>query len=230
MRPLQIILCICLITGIILTGCTPATSLKNEGTIVYDIVYAQQQKEKASNKTLPTKMVIKYKNNKLLNQIEGMGGLVTLTFIQDKDQNKSNYLVKLLNKKLYYTDTLGEITNNFMFADSTGITIIPSHEKKTILGYLCNSATIQLGNTDQTKFNIYYTNEIGQPNPNQDTPFEPIKGIMLEFGMILSNVKVNLVANTIEPGSVDDSAFEIPSDYKKMDKATLLEVFKLFNQ
>lgn len=175
-------------------------------------------------------MVIKYKNNKLLNQIEGMGGLVTLTFIQDKDQNKSNYLVKLLNKKLYYTDTLGEITNNFMFSDSTGITIIPSHEKKTILGYLCNSATIQLGNPDQTKFNIYYTNEIGQPNPNQDTPFEPIKGIMLEFGMILSNVRVNLVANAIEQGRVDDSAFEIPSDYKKMDKATLLEVFKLFNQ
>jgi len=230
MQPRQILLSICFITGIILTGCKLNTSLKDEGTIVYDIVYSNENQNKVSDKTLPTKMVIKFKKNKLLNQIEGMGGMVTLTFIQDKDLNRSHYLVKLLNKKLYYTDTLGEISTNFMFAESSGITIMPNHEKKDILGYLCNSATIELGDTGNNKFNIFYTNEIGQPNPNQDTPFEPIKGIMLEFGMILSKVKVNLIASSIDPSSVENSDFDIPSDYKRMDKETLLEVFKLFNQ
>jgi len=226
----QTLLSICFITGIILTGCNPTISLKDEGTIVYDIVYAKERQDKVSDKTLPTKMVIKYKKNKLLNQIEGMGGMVTLTYIQDKDLNRSHYLVKLLNKKLYYTDSLGEISTNFMYANSSGIIITPSHEKREILGYLCKSATIQVGDSGTTKFNIFYTSEIGQPNPNQDTPFEPIKGIMLEFGMILSKVHVNLVASTIEPGNVATSEFNIPTDYKRMDKETLLEVFKLFNQ
>lgn len=230
MKPSQFLLSICLITGIIISGCSPKTSLKDEGTIVYSITYAKDNQGKVSDKTLPTKMVVKYKKNKFLNQMEGMGGMVTLTYIQDKDINQCHYLVKLLNKKLYYTDSLGEISNNFMFADSTGITITPNHEKKEILGYLCNSATIQLGNAKKTKFTIFFTNEIGQPNPNQDTPFEPIKGIMLEFGMILSKVQVNLVASSIDSESIDTSTFEIPSDYKQMDKETLLEVFKLFNQ
>jgi hypothetical protein len=230
MRPIQIILSFCLITGIILSGCAPKASLKDEGTIIYDIVYAHEQQANISNKTLPKRMVVKYQNHKLLNQIEGMGGMVTLTYIQDKDQNISHYLVKLLNKKIYYTDTLGEITTNFMFSDSSAITITPSHEKKEILGYICNSATIEADNSDHTKFTIYYTNEIGQPNPNQNTPFEPIKGIMLEFGMILSNVHVKLVANSIEAGGIDSTTFAIPEEFKKMDKETLLEVFKLFNQ
>ena len=226
----QILLSICFITGIILSGCAPSTSLKDEGTIVYDIVYVKASKNKGSDKTLPTRMVIKYKKNKLLNQIEGMGGMVTLTYIQDKDLNRSHYLVKLLNKKLYYTDTLGEISTNFMYANSSGITITPSHETREILGYLCNSATVEVGDSGASKLNIFYTNEIGQPNPNKDTPFEPIKGIMLEFGMILSKVQVTLVASSIESGSVESSDFNIPSDYKRMDKETLLEVFKLFNQ
>lgn len=230
MRPTKLIYSICLITGIILVGCAPKASLKDEGTIVYDIVYAQDQQQKVANKTLPKRMIVKYQKHKLLNQIEGMGGMVTLTFIQDKDQNISHYLVKLLNQKIYYTDTLGEITTNLMFSDSSAITITPSHEKKEILGYSCNSATIEVGNSAHSTFNIYYTNEIGQTNPNQNTPFEPIKGIMLEFGMTLSNVQVKLVANSVEAGGIDSTTFAIPDDYKKMNKATLLDVFKLFNQ
>lgn len=222
-KPKQLYLCF--ITGLFLFSCNSGTSLKESGTVVYHITYPN---DSLNTKTLPTQMTIRYKNSMIFTQIEGLSGMVNITYIENRETKVSHYLIKLLNKKLYYTDSTGSVGASFLYQDMPSITITPEDGIKKILGYNCHIAKFHINDSSQATFDVYYTKDIGQPNPNVDTPFEQIDGVMLQFGMLLANKKVIIAASKIENDGLDNSNFAVPSGYKRINKETLLEVFKLF--
>ena len=217
---------ICFITGLLVQSCTPSTSLKDAGTIVYDITYPTDTVK--INKTLPSQMTIRYKDSMLYTQIEGMSGMVNITYVENRKTKVSHYLIKLFYKKLYYTDSTGTIGASFLYQDMPSISIIPQEGTKKILGYNCKIAKFHINDASQATFDVYYTNEIGRPDPNQNTPFEQIDGVMLQFGMTMSQKKVIIKASRIENDENAADSFAIPSGYKRINKETLMEVFRLF--
>jgi len=191
--------------------------------VVYQITYPDD-----TAKTLPTQMTIKYSNNMINTQIEALSGAVSITYIENRETKVSHYLIKLLNKKLFYTDSTGNFGASFLYQDMPSITITPQKGNKKILGYNCQVATFHINDSSQASFDVYYTKEIGRPNPNQNTPFEQIDGVMLQFGMVMAHRKVIIEASKIENSGTDISNFTVPTGYKRINKETLLEVFKLF--
>jgi len=220
------LLYICFITGLFFQSCSPNASLKDAGSVVYEITYPSDTIK--ANKTLPSQMTIRYKDSMVLTQIEGMSGMVNITYIENRKTNVSNYLIKLFYKKLYFTDSTGSIGASFLYQDMPSITVIPQSGSKRILGYNCQIAKFHINDDSQATFDVYYTKELGRPNPNQNTPFDQIDGVMLQFGMMMSQKEVIIKAKTIEKDSKDIDNFSIPAEYKRINKETLLEVFKLF--
>ena len=76
----------------------------------------------------------------VLTQIEGMSGMVNITYIENRKTKVSNYLIKLFYKKLYFTDSTGSIGASFLYQDMPSITIIPQSGSQKILGYNCQIA------------------------------------------------------------------------------------------
>jgi len=223
MNSLQKQLYICFITGLLLFSCNSNRSLKQEGMVVYQITYPND-----TAKTLPTQMTIRYNKNMINTQIEGLSGMVSITYIENRETKVSHYLIKLLNKKLFYTDSTGNLGASFLYQDMPSFTITPQKGNHKILGYNCQIAKFHINDSSQASFEVYYTNEIGRPNPNQNTPFEQIDGVMLQFGMMMANKKVIIAASKIENDGANISNFAVPNGYKRINRETLLEVFKLF--
>ncbi|GAO31830.1 hypothetical protein [Geofilum rubicundum] len=62
--------------------------------------------------------------------------------------------------------------------------------------------------------NIWYTNEIGIEDPNRNTPFEMIPGLMLEFEIVYQNIIFHLKADKVIEESHPAEIFNIPAGYE----------------
>jgi GLPGLI family protein len=180
-----------------------------EGTIEYAASVVDQSNPMAG--MAPSKMTIKFKNNKSCAEMSAGMGLFTTSFISDPEKKSLIQLVKLLNKK--FSMVMNEAAlkkENELF----NMEIIPSKQTKIIAGYKCEKATVHYKAGDFTDFDIFYTKELNIKNSNFANPFYMIDGVLMEYQMTKSGMEMKFVATSVKKEDIDDSVFELPADYK----------------
>lgn len=197
-----------------------------EGFIEYSMEYLNEEEINMAN-LLPHKMVIKFKDNNTINKIESFSGVVSFKSITRNDDKTNTTLVKLLNKKFLYQEPIGE--NSFSYDYIPGMKLEFTDSTKEIAGYLCQHAIATFPNSNNPGFDIFYTKEINIESPNAFTPFEEIDGVMLQFEVVMYNFKVRFTADHIQATKIANEEFEIPADYKKVNKESMEEIINLFS-
>jgi GLPGLI family protein len=130
--------------------------------------------------------------------------------------------IPLLNIKLYVPATS---KNLLIFSQITQEnTIILSDEIKEIAGFTAKKAIIKSLDNNYPDFEVWYSDNFHIDNPNQNTPFNQIPGLLLEAEIIFRNITFKLIADKITSKNINDESFQIPSDYELASNSEIEEL------
>jgi GLPGLI family protein len=196
----------------------------SEGVIEYDAEPVDKAHPMAD--LAPTKMTVKFKENKSCVDLSAGMGLFSTSFISDPDSRTMIQLVKLLNKKYAHVfDTIELRKEN---EKTPKMVVQKTNETKMIAKYKCKKAHISFPGTDNPGFDVFYTTDIDIQNPNWSNPFSEIEGVMMEYQMTRHGMEMHFIARAVNCIEVDDAVFEVPEDYKVIGKPELDDLFEAF--
>jgi GLPGLI family protein len=139
--------------------------------------------------------------------------LVSPSFTQSVLYNKSTGTAVILrefgnNKFMTKLDNSKWVAENKRY---DGMTVsFPGNETKTILGYECKKAVIQL--KDGTAFNLYYAGNIVPSVKEFEYQFKDIPGFVLEYeSQEAESKKIKYTATKINLSPVQASRFDLPT-------------------
>tara|TARA_R110001583_G_scaffold16041_10_gene65195 strand:- start:77 stop:754 length:678 start_codon:yes stop_codon:yes gene_type:complete len=191
-----------------------------EGTITYKVCYETSEDSNPIVALLPTQVEYKFKNNNISVLSEGYLGFFSTRFISKIDEPNSSILFKILNNKMNYEFSSKEIP--FIYNHKLATKIKYLKTDKVIAGYKCKLARVFIEDVPNP-IDVYYTEDIHLENPNRNTPFSKINGVMLEFETTMNKIKAKFSAQNVNLTPVNENAFIIPSDYVKSDAETILK-------
>ncbi|MFP4555565.1 MAG: hypothetical protein ACLFNU_01730 [Bacteroidales bacterium] len=211
-------------------GCSDGTRKGefSEGHIEYNITYIDNHPPKYDTNLRPNKMVVKFKDNNTINKIEGLSGALSFAFIQDIESKSTHTMIKLLNKNLLFFEPIYDDRYPFAYDDMPEFTISRTNDTIEVQGFKCRRAIATYNDSLLSPFEILYTKDIAVANPNYNTPFDSIDGVMLKFSVTLFNQNMQVEANSVKATKVSDDEFTIPADFEKINEETLKDVIELF--
>lgn len=214
---------------LVVSGCNDFRTKKNfnEGTIEYAIQFEGNDQSKVNTKLLPNKVTVKFRDNNTSNKIEGLSGTVNLSYIRNIKDQDCIILVNIWNKKLYFQDSLSKVDLPNAYAGMPDISIKKTDEIVHFKGYTCKKAIAHYNDSTDNSFEILYTNDINITNPNINTPFDSIDGVMLKFSMKFHKHLICISAISIKPENISMDEFSVPSDYEKVPKRTIEDLISL---
>ena len=171
---------------------------------------------------MPTKATFRFKDNITSTEIKMGMGIMTTWFISDPDVMTITALLQISDKK--YALVLDSLQVNAYFVDKHRVQLTPTTETKKIAGFNCKK--VMLTDTTGISYPVYYTDDIKLRNPNWGTPMKNIKGVLMEYPIVLNNIKMVLIANGVSAELNDSSVFKTPADYSKM--ATMKDMPEIF--
>lgn len=201
--------------------------LSEEGVVEYAITYPDSSSKRFDSNMRPEKLVVKFKNKKTLTSIQGLSGAVSLSFIHKSDESSTIILVKLFNKKLYYTENYKKGEMPLVYLQMPKLIIKPTNDIVKVQNYECSRYIGSFEDDSLNKFDILFTNQLGVTNPNEKTPYAAIDGLLMVFTLKMYGQTMSLNATSISKGKVHNSDFEIPKDYERVSKETINDVFEL---
>lgn len=214
---------------ILLNSCAELGKEKlfSEGLIEYSITYDDSAPLKYDPSLRPDKMIIKYKDSNMLNRIEGLSGAVTFSLIQNYEDKRNITLIKLMNKKLYYEEPMVDGEFPPTFSEMPEIAIVKTDEQEKFLGFTCSKAVATFLDSTNVSFDILYTKDVAIENPNRNTPFEEIDGVMLKFRVKLYDQNMIVTAVNVKSTKISSDEFVIPPEYERVTKETIYDVIYL---
>lgn len=195
-----------------------------EGVIEYDITYPKVDPNSMMVSGLPSKAFLRFKNDNMVNDMSGMMGLISITYISNQTTKKVAQTLTLINKK-YVSDISPEEMQKMNASYLSGIE--SGKNTQVIAGLKCKEAIVKLVNGEEV--HVFYTNEIGIKNPNWSNPYSKIDGVMMDFTMERYGLAMHLKAKSVISQKVDDAAFNIPDDHKKISFAELEKILQELN-
>ncbi|MGQ0827062.1 MAG: hypothetical protein ACT4ON_01580 [Bacteroidota bacterium] len=207
---------------LLLAGCkTTDEKFISEGIIEYDAAVIDQSNPMAG--LAPSKMSIKFKNNKSCAEMSAGMGLFSTSFISNPETKSLTQLVKLLNKKFSLVLNEAELKKeNALYP----FEIISTKETKLIAGYNCIKAHVKFKDDSAPEFDIYYTKELDIQNPNFANPFHMIDGVLMEYQMKKFGLEMKFTVKTVKKEFVEDTVFELPNDYKSITQQEMNDLFE----
>jgi len=190
-----------------------------EGEIHYNITYLESKLGKIPVELLPKEMTMKFRNDGVVTEIGGIFGYFSISNVTNVKKSDNLTYLKVMNKKFYFEGKSGEIAPGFQ--KMTDIDIEYVNGNKEICGFLCEQALVKLPEIDDEPVPVFFTREIDIKDPNSATPYQEIDGVLLEFYLTLSNLKMKLVAQNVYSKSVSDRKFDRQTDYLRISKPTM---------
>ncbi len=202
---------------LIFQGSCKKASLSHErqGMIIYSITYLENDLEKFSTDLLPKKLTVRFRNDNTAMEIDGFFGLFNIcNVINVKKKTNITYL-NVLDKKFYYEGKFDEPAAGF--GKIPKLTIRPGTHSREICGYMAKEAYVVLpGN--EVPIPVYYTTDIPVQNPNWATPYRDINGVLLEFYLHISKLKMKLTATGVYFKDIDEKYFAPRKNYIKVSR------------
>jgi GLPGLI family protein len=109
------------------------------------------------------------------------------------------------------------------------LVVVESSETKEICGLKCKKAVGTSAAFNNKPFDIYYTDEIKIADPNMNSPFQDIKGVLLQFTADMNNISMSLIAEKVSEIEIEDEIFDKPEGYTSVSKDEMLNIVNEFN-
>lgn len=207
---------------LVFTRCGEPTDEKfiSEGIIEYDAAVVDMSNPMAN--MAPTKMSLKFKEDKCLLEMSAGMGLFSTSFISNPEEQSLTQLVKLLNKKFALVQKPEGIK-----AENEGypLELIPTNETKVIAGYTCTKVHVKVKNDAADEFDVYYTKDLNIKNPNFANPYSSIDGVLMEYQMKKFGLEMRFTAKAVMKKEIDDESFKLNKDYKLISQEEMDELF-----
>ncbi len=195
-----------------------------EGIIEYDITYPKVDPNNMMVSGLPSKAFLRFKNNNMVNDMSGMMGLISITYISNQTTKKVAQTLTLISKK-YVSDISTEEMKKMNDSYLSGIE--SGKNTQEIAGFKCKEAIVTLQNGETV--HVFYTNDIGIKNPNWSNPYSKIDGVLMDFQMERYGLTMHLKAKSVLAQKIDDNTFDVSSDHKKIPFAELEKILQELN-
>lgn len=183
-----------------------------EGIITFGISYESLPDEmKEAVAMLPKEQTFFIKNNK--SKFVQNSSMSSTIVISDSKSNTSTVLMDAMGQKYKMTidtDELGDMEK----VSSDEIKIEYVNETKTIAGYVCKKAVVQMEGFDQEAI-FYYTEEIA-PLMLSGMEGLNLKGLPLEYIISMDGMTMIMKASKVDKTTIPDSTFDIPEGYAEM--------------
>ncbi|NOY36611.1 MAG: hypothetical protein GXO83_03460 [Chlorobi bacterium] len=194
---------------------------EQEGEIVYNITYVQNDLEKFTTDLLPKKLIVRFKDDNIDMEIDGFFGLFNISNIINARKKTNITYLSILDKKFYYQGDFNEPAVGFGTIAKLDVKYVNS--TKELCGYEAKEAFVKLPDQD-IPIPIYYTSAIKVENPNRATPYSDINGILLEFYLDVSKLKMKLLAEGVYFKDIDDGHFEPRKGYQRISRQQMEEI------
>ncbi len=210
---------------ILFTGCKKKTdSTLSEGRIEFDITYQDDRIGGYSSNLLPKQMNMEFKDNRTRNSIEGGLGFFNLVNVSDLNDSRIITYVKFIDRKYIYEGKRKEPT--CCFGRLEGMRLEFTDKTRVIAGFTCNHAIASFPDDGIKPFDIWYTHDIPLDNPNVNTPFSEVPGVMLEFDTLLGDISMHVVATKFKPVKIDETGFKPPGNYSPVTKFEMEKIIR----
>lgn len=204
------------------SGCQKSqVAQQQEGEIVYNITYVQNELEKFTTDLLPKKLIIRFKNNNIEMEIDGFFGLFNISNIVNAKKKTNITYLSVLDKKFYYQGEFNEPAVGF--GSLSNLKIKSGTTTKEICGFDAKEVFVTFPGND-VPVPVYYTDAIDITKPNRTTPYKDIDGILLEFYLDVSKLKMKLSAEGVYFKDIDDSVFETRKGYQRISRQQMEEI------
>ncbi|PCH92025.1 MAG: hypothetical protein COB85_08595 [Bacteroidetes bacterium] len=155
-------------------------------------------------------------------------GVFKTALIADPSTRIVHQLLKIMSKK--YVMELDSNEIHQLYGELPEMKVHFTDETKEIAGYKCHKAVVTFKNNIKEEFNIFYTDEIDIENSNWCTPFNEIKGVLLEYHVRKYNYEMKLVATKVTKADIDANDFVVPSDYEQISQDEMDKIFEGFKE
>lgn len=197
----------------------------SEGIIEYDITYPKLDQNSMMVSGMPSKAYLRFKDNNMANDMSGMMGLISITYISNQKNKTVEQRLNLINKKYaseISSDDLKRLNESYVSSIEEGGADVE------IAGYKCKEALVKLA--DGEKLKVYYTNEIDIEQPNWSNPYNKIDGVLMDFQMERYGVVMHLKAKSVLAQEMDDATFKLPADSSEYKKIVFAELEKILEE
>lgn len=222
---LPILYFLCLSFAILFTGISCShqgfKEKINEGVIIYDITYKNNSGQSFPIQLLPKTLEMKFNENYVAYTIEDRVGLFSISNITDLNNRRHRTLIKVFDKRYVYQGDTKEPP--VFFKSNAPFDVEYSSDTCRLAGILCKKAFLTDASTSQI-FVVLYSSESGIRNPNYNTPYGKINGLLMQFGIQMKNLDMRLTAKKFNEKDVSDDEFIIPEEYKHINKEQMEEI------
>ena len=172
----------------------------------------------------PDEMEVKFKDGKWIANLEAGMGAMRMDFISDKASGKFTSLVSFLGK-FYSVMEHPEIDSvNYYLPDYD---VEYPGDKKQIAGYDCEKAVLKFKDNSPS-MEVWFTKEIQIEDPNWANCYHKIDGVLMDYNLKKFGLELHFTATSVSEAQIDDSAFEVPSDYKLKPNSELEKMMSGF--
>jgi hypothetical protein len=211
------------VVSVLFSGCKSTNDkILNEGVIEFDVTAVDPNHPWAG--MIPSTATLKFKDDKFLMEMSTMG-MFTTTFICDQTSKTLTQMVKFLDIKQACIEKENDIKK-----ENSGYQVKweETPETKIIAGYKCKKIKANLGGDPTTKFEVYYTKDMGAENMNDLSPYTGIKGMLMQYRLKRMGLELQFTAKSVKKAEITDNIFEIPAYFKIVSKAEIEKIFQQF--
>lgn len=216
-----------LLLSIFLAGCKEKEA--KEGELIYQIYYLQTEEQNPLIAILPKKINIKFKNNNTHANIDGFFGTFNLKLITNRKTGKNYTALRILDKKFMTITPIDSISPAYEEISIAKIIEKPQ-DTATFAGLVSYQVEIILGQMADSTIKFYITKNIKIEDPNVNSPFYQIKGVLTKFQAKVAGIDMVFELKQFIKKNIDDSEFLPPKDYKVIGAKELREIIKSFQQ
>jgi hypothetical protein len=213
-----------IVISFILNGCGGVGNDKvvDEGIIEYDAKAVDENHPWAG--MAPSTATLKFKGDKFIMEMSTMGMFNTM-FVCDQTNKTLTQMVKFLDIKQACIETEKDITKEN--ADYK-LKYEECKETKIIAGYKCNKVKVSMVDDPSVVFEAYYTKDMGDENVNALSPYNGIKGMLMQYRLKKMGLEMQFTAKNVKKAEIADNTFEIPAYFKIVSKEEIEKIFKSF--
>lgn len=193
----------------------------DEGEIEFDCKAVDENHPWAG--MAPSTATLKFKGDKFIIEMSTMGMFNTM-FICNQNNKTLTQMVKFLDIKQACIETEKDIQHE---NEDYKIKYEECKETKVIAGYKCNKIKVSMAKDPSITFEAYYTKDMGVENVNELSPYNGVKGMLMEYRLKKMGLEMQFTAKSVKKVEIADNTFEIPAYFKIVSKQ---EIEKIFNQ
>jgi len=195
---------------------TRAQKSLNEGKIIFDISFTEEDMDPQMKAMMPTESTVYFKGGKSCTELSMAMGMSSAS-IYDAKTGQITALTDFMGNKTYMTMDASKES-----AKQGKPSVEQTSETKTIAGYVCKKAIIK--STDGSSMVVYHTDKISAGMAEM-AGAKDLGGYPMEYTIEQMGFKMTFTAKTVTAEKVSDDKFKVPAGYKFVTQEELQKMY-----